>query len=70
MIRPATEVVDEASKHKSNSRDVSRIVADAEVFLELHGLVGGTELNVRSETQYCCCSIRQQRRPMKCFIPK
>lgn len=33
-----------------NSRDVSGIVTYAEVLLEIHGLVGGAELEERRET--------------------
>lgn len=34
-------------KCASDSRDVSGIVADAEVLLEVHGFVGGAELEER-----------------------
>lgn len=35
----------------SNSRDVSGVVAYPEVLLEVHGLVGGAELEERRDTK-------------------
>lgn len=49
----------------SDSRDVSGIVADAEVLLEVHGFVGGAELEERRrgrcEREVTCIHQRRDR---------
>ncbi len=49
-VGPEADDCDKVCKCVSDSRDVSSIVANSEVFLKVHGFVRGAELRNEGET--------------------